>query len=90
MNQLTDDEIDSISMGNCPTCHGRGFVIGPQGGKSINIECASVMCRERYNVAFYSGRAMMAQRISNGWDGPAWPSEPGTDRIAQRPSSRRS
>jgi hypothetical protein len=76
MRTLTEDECDQISHGNCPSCGKRGFVIGPQGGRSINIECASLDCRSRFNIAFHAGFAMMGQRIDRG--GP-WPSEPNPD-----------
>ena len=66
-------DLAKISRGNCPCCNSRGFVIGPQGGKSINIECANIGCRCRFNVAFYSGTAMMGQAISMDTE---WPSEP--------------
>lgn len=66
----------AITAGHCPDCGQRGFVIGPQGGASINIECANITCRERFNATFYSGEVVFAQRIGNGWNGPSWPSEP--------------
>jgi hypothetical protein len=65
-----------ITLGNCPDCGHRGFVIGPQGGGHINIECANLSCRERFNVLFYSGTVVFCQRIGNGREGPTWPSEP--------------
>jgi hypothetical protein len=44
---------------------------------SINIECANVKCRDRFNVAFYSGHVQAAQRIPKQADGGIeWPSEP--------------
>lgn len=70
---LPDDDLATISRGNCPACNCRGFVIGPQGGMSINIECANIGCRARFNVAFRSGQALAGHTISGG---PEWPSEP--------------
>jgi len=70
---LTTSELATLSKGNCPACKKRGFVIGPQGGKSINIECANVDCRARFNVAFYSGAAMMGHVLPMG---EPWPSDP--------------
>jgi len=70
-------ELQALDRGTCPTCSRRGFVIGPQGGMSINIECANVKCRDRFNVAFYSGHVQAAQRIPKQADGGIeWPSEP--------------
>jgi hypothetical protein len=77
--QLHEDELERLSKGDCPICRRRGFVIGPWGGSSINIECAQLDCRMRFNVAFYSGQAVMAHHLGNGATGPSWPSEPGVD-----------
>jgi hypothetical protein len=75
--EVNSAELELLNRGICPTCRGRGFVVGPQGGMSINIECAQITCRERYNVAFLSGKAMRAERIEKRSEGgPAWPSEP--------------
>lgn len=74
---MKQSELSDLNRGNCPTCSRRGFVIGPQGGISINIECANTSCRERYNVAFYGGHVQAAQRIPKRSDGGLeWPSEP--------------
>jgi hypothetical protein len=73
MNDLDQISMDVLTAGNCPGCGHRGFVLGPQGGQAINIECANLQCRQRYNVATYSGRVMMAQSIPRT---SAWPSEP--------------
>lgn len=72
-NPLEPVDLGEISKGRCPVCRSRGFVIGPQGGKSINIECANIGCRARFNVAFYSGAAMMGHTLPPG---EPWPSEP--------------
>jgi hypothetical protein len=72
MNDLSEEDRDTISLGHCPHCKYRGFVIGPWGGMSINIECGNVACRRRYNVAFFSGRALAAQEIGDGFSSPAW------------------
>ena len=74
---LSAAELQTLSAGHCPDCRKRGFVIGPAGGMSLNIECAEPACRSRYNVTFMSGTAMMGHRNdSYQQGGPAWPSEP--------------
>lgn len=76
-DRLTDKERETLNKGSCPTCQRRGFVLGPLGGININIECANIVCRERYNVALFSGAIQSAQRIEKRADGgPQWPSEP--------------
>lgn len=75
-------DLRRLSAGHCPRCDGRGFVIGPAAHGmghqllNLNIECASLSCRSRYNVAFRSGEALMAQDLFDGRAGPPWPSEP--------------
>lgn len=77
MTSLPDTERASLERGHCPDCDKRGFVLGPQGGNSINIECASLACRARFNVALYAGKVMFAQRLPKRAEGGlAWPSEP--------------
>jgi hypothetical protein len=71
--ELALRDLGQISRGNCPVCLQRGFVIGPLGGSSLNIECANLACRQRYNVAFRSGTAMMGHPIPRDTE---WPSEP--------------
>jgi hypothetical protein len=75
---MTEQEGETISSGSCPVCHHRGFVLGPMaGGINLNIECANVKCRARFNVALYAGRVQYAQRIEKRSEGgPEWPSEP--------------
>jgi len=73
MNALPPGDLGTLSKGNCPACGNRGFVIGPQGAKSTNVECANIGCRARFNVAFYSGTALMGTTLPPG---PPWPSEP--------------
>jgi len=65
--------LDILTAGQCPTCGKRGFVLGPRGGQSINIECANLKCRVRFNVATYGGRVLMAEAIETV---NVWPSEP--------------
>lgn len=66
-----------ITEGHCPHCNERGFVLGPMGGRSINIECANLECRSRFNVAMVSGSCLMAHAIPNETQGGgAWPSSP--------------
>lgn len=79
--QLGQDDLDRISGGDCPVCRRRGFVVGPMGGASVsgatlNIECAQLDCRSRFNVAFYSGQAVMGHHLPNGATSQSWPSEP--------------
>lgn len=73
---INDADLKTISKGCCPACRKRGFVIGPAGGASLNIECANTRCRDRYNVVFISGTAMIGHHLGNGATGIAWPSEP--------------
>ncbi len=58
---LTAAEMVTINKGHCPDCNHRGFVLGPRGGASINIECGG--CANRFNVALWRGRTVMGQRI---------------------------
>lgn len=77
MGKVTDDELVELNAGNCPTCHHRGFVPGPRGGLNMNIECANLDCRDRFNTATFSGHIMNAERIPKRVQGgEAWPSEP--------------
>lgn len=82
MMEVSPDEGVALQRGRCPDCGGRGFVIGPMAGggiplTQINIECADLSCRARFNVAFYSGEVIHAHRIeTRAQGGPAWPSEP--------------
>jgi len=74
---LSDAALEAISKGDCPSCGHRGFVIGPWGGASINIECANPRCRERFNVTLVSGTALIGQSIEREIDGGSeWPSKP--------------
>jgi hypothetical protein len=74
---MTTDVRASLSAGQCPDCGGRGFVLGPMAGINLNIECASLACRVRFNVTLYSGAVLLAQRIeTRSQGGVPWPSEP--------------
>lgn len=74
MTKLTTPQLRDIGQGHCPDCGHRGFVIGPQGGIAINIECGNLDCRKRFNAAFYGGAVVMAHRIPNVDEGgAAWP-----------------
>lgn len=67
----------SIQRGHCPECRHRGFVIGPQGGMSINIECGNLACRCRFNVAYWQGAVAFVHRLEKASEGGArWASEP--------------
>lgn len=74
---MPGDDAAAITGGNCPDCRYRGFVLGPMGGASQNIECGNVACRARFNVTVYAGQVLLAQRIERQAEGGApWPSEP--------------
>jgi hypothetical protein len=76
-DELGPDDLALISAGNCPICGNRGFVIGPAGGAALNVECSSLPCRARYNVVYFSGRALMAHPIPREDEGGSvWPSKP--------------
>lgn len=71
------DELQMLNEGECPTCGNRGFVLGPRGGLNLNIECADVECRSRYNVTLFAGAIQHAHRIEKRSEGGLrWPSEP--------------
>lgn len=75
--EVSEQERSLLNHGVCPNCGNRGFVIGPRGGINLNIECASISCRARFNVALFAGAVQHAQRIEKRADGgPPWPSEP--------------
>jgi len=76
-DDMNEAALETLSRGLCPICAHRGFVLGPQGGMSMNIECANVECRRRFNVVTVSGRVITAQQIERrGEGGTIWPSEP--------------
>lgn len=77
-DNLGDSQRAAITRGNCPDCGYRGFVLGPVGGASHNVECGNVQCRARFNVTLYAGAVAFAQRIDKREQGGSvWPSEPG-------------
>lgn len=59
---LNDEQLAAISDGRCPDCGCRGWLIGPMAGHQINITCTGDEAH-RFNVAFYSGRAIMGHRL---------------------------
>lgn len=74
---VSESERSTLNHGSCPVCGSRGFVFGPRGGINLNIECANISCRARFNVALFAGAVQHAQRIeTREQGGPAWPSEP--------------
>jgi hypothetical protein len=76
MNELSEADKNRLTRGHCAKCGERGFVLGPQEGATINIECAS-WCRARYNVALLAGHVIFAEKIPDEIEGgPAWPSSP--------------
>jgi hypothetical protein len=70
MDNIPDDELEQIAAGHCPDCGGRGFVMGPQGGMCVNIECAQPKCQSRFNVAVWETGVVWAQRIDNDVEWP--------------------
>jgi hypothetical protein len=48
MRELTDAELASFEIGQCPFCHCRTFYDGPRGGASQNIMCAG--CGSIFNL----------------------------------------
>jgi hypothetical protein len=68
-----------ISGGYCPDCGYRGFVFGPRGGNSMNIECGNRFCRARFNIAQFinNHRVVYSHRIPKRVDGGAdWGNDP--------------
>jgi len=86
VNELSEADKNRLTRGHCPKCGERGFVLGPQDGASINIECAS-WCRARYNVALFAGHVIAAEKIPDENEGgAAWPSSPDNrDALAKLP-----
>lgn len=77
MTRLSEEECNTLTRGHCPRCQARGFVLGPRGGVAINIECANLACRERFNVTSVSGEIFLAELITRESEGGAqWPSAP--------------
>jgi len=77
---MNEAALEVLSRGLCPICARRGFVLGPMGGMSINIECANVECRRRFNVVPFAGTILKAEQIDRrGEGGVTWPSEPPTN-----------
>jgi hypothetical protein len=63
---MSDEERElaaKLSTGHCPDCGHRGFVLGPRGGMSRNIECGG--CGHRFNIVEVpgGGRIAFAERI---------------------------
>jgi len=66
----------SLTRGHCPECDYRGFVLGPDGGGSHNVECGNIACRSRFNLVIRgSTEVACAQRIERII---MWKSEPTT------------
>lgn len=79
LRDLTKPEIYRLNEGHCPVCDYRGFVLGPRGGHSVNIECGNVECRARFNVAsaWRSHAIVFAQMIPKQAEGGSdWGSSP--------------
>jgi len=56
-------EFAKLAEGICPDCGHRGFVLGPRGGASINVECGNRVCAARFSLATFGWELMAAQRI---------------------------
>jgi len=75
MTWLNKAAVEIINSGRCPDCDYRGFVFGPGGASSQNIECGNLECRSRFNVArfSFSHHVVMAERIPKQSEGgSAW------------------
>lgn len=73
--------VEDIESGHCPDCGYRGFVLGPQGGMAINVECGG--CRHRFNIHRWRGITAFVERLPSVAEGGViWPSEP-TPRTTQ-------
>jgi hypothetical protein len=57
------DAFKQLADGICPECGHRGFVLGPRGGASINVECGNRVCAARYNLVTFGWELVSAQRI---------------------------
>jgi hypothetical protein len=68
---LGDSMVKCLNTGHCPDCNYHGFVVGPRGGASMNIECGNPECRARFNVtqASISHHFVMAHRIPKQSEG---------------------
>jgi hypothetical protein len=73
VEMLTAEQIAAINRGRCPDCNHRGFVLGPRGGASVNIECGNLECLSRFNVAQnpYSHHMLVGHRIEKRGEGGA-------------------
>jgi hypothetical protein len=70
MNNLNDKDRANLTHGHCPDCGYRGFVLGPRGGASINIECGNLDCRARFDVTTaMTHHVVFAQRIPKQSEG---------------------
>lgn len=81
MDFLDDNSLELMSKGFCPACRQRGFVFGPRGGAAMNVECASVACRARFNITLSPvgppGLIVMAHEIEReASGGPKWTNAP--------------
>lgn len=63
MQDLTNDEIATITKNICPDCGAKGeFIGGPSGGGSQNIICNN--CKMRFNVGMGSGERIGKETFS--------------------------
>jgi hypothetical protein len=68
---LNDNTIALLASGICPDCGHRGYLMGPRGGASTNIECGNQHCAARFNVVQYpaSHRIAAGHRIPKEAEG---------------------
>lgn len=55
------DVFASLATGCCPYCGNDRFHRGPQGGLSVNVQCA--YCEKAFNVTLWGGTVMFAEEI---------------------------
>jgi len=73
-HRFLDDVESAMAQGACPDCGARHFRPGPRGGASQNIECRR--CKARFNVTWYFGHLIFAERIEREIEGGSrWPED---------------
>ena len=61
---MEDVRNDRTRSGRCPNCGNQDFYAGPEGGMSVNVECAK--CHLRWNATFGVAAQMSWQYIGKG------------------------
>lgn len=68
---MADKIHDCLAVWQCPDCGGGDFRNGPRGGLAQNVECRR--CKGRFNVTWYGGELVFAERIPKESEGGgAW------------------